>query len=116
MCRSIHTLYNLDPATSDDEVRAAAVQYVRKISGFSKPSQANEAAFARAVEAVTDASRRLLDELVTNAPPRASADRLRPVRGNEPNLLAEARQDGRLALVGGEARAILVAVAGLEVE
>ena len=70
MCRSIHTLYNLDPPTADDEVRAAALQYVRKISGFSKPSQANEAAFARAVEAVTDASRRLLDELVTNAPPR----------------------------------------------
>ena len=58
MCRSIHTLYNLEPATSDEEVRAAAVQYVRKISGFSKPSQANEAAFA------------LLAELVTAAPPR----------------------------------------------
>jgi len=70
MCRSIHTLYNLEPTTSDEEVRAAAVQYVRKISGFSKPSQANEAAFARAVEAVTEASRRLLDELVTAAPPR----------------------------------------------
>ena len=70
MCRSIHTLYNLDPPTADDEVRAAAVQYVRKISGFTKPSQANEAAFARAVEAVADASRRLLAELVTNAPPR----------------------------------------------
>jgi len=70
MCRSIHTLYNLDPATSAEEVRAAAVQYVRKISGFAKPSQANEAAFARAVEAVTEASQRLLDELVTAAPPR----------------------------------------------
>jgi len=70
MCRSIHTLYNLKPTTSDEEVHAAAVQYVRKISGFSKPSQANEAAFARAVEAVTEASRRLLDELVTAAPPR----------------------------------------------
>jgi len=70
MCRSIHTLYNLDPATSAEEVRAAAVQYVRKISGFAKPSQANDAAFARAVEAVTEASQRLLDELVTAAPPR----------------------------------------------
>jgi hypothetical protein len=70
MCRSIHTLYNLDPATSAEEVRAAAVQYVRKISGFAKPSQANEAAFARAVDAVTEASQRLLDELVTTAPPR----------------------------------------------
>jgi len=73
MCRSIHTLYNLEPTTSDEEVHAAAVQYVRKISGFSKPSQANEAAFARAVEAVTGASRRLLDELVTAAPPRDRA-------------------------------------------
>ena len=70
MCRSIHTLYNLDPATSAEEVHAAAVQYLRKISGFAKPSQANEAAFARAVEAVTEASQRLLDELVTAAPPR----------------------------------------------
>jgi hypothetical protein len=70
MCRNIHTLYNIDPPTSHEEVRAAAVQYVRKISGFSKPSQANEAAFARAVDAVTEASQRLLDDLVTAAPPR----------------------------------------------
>jgi hypothetical protein len=70
MCRNIHTLYNLDPGTSAEEVRAAAVQYVRKISGFAKPSQANEVAFARAVDAVTEASQRLLDELVTTAPPR----------------------------------------------
>ena len=70
MCRSIKTLYNLDPPTSDDKVRAAAVQYVRKISGYTKPSQANEAAFARAVDAVADASRRLLADLVTTAPPR----------------------------------------------
>ena len=70
MCRNIHMLYNLEPPTSDEEVRAAAVQYVRKISGFSKPSQANEAAFARAVDAVTEVSQRLLAELVTTAPPR----------------------------------------------
>jgi hypothetical protein len=70
MCRNIHTLYNLAPPTSAEEVRAAAVQYVRKISGFSKPSQANEVAFARAVDAVTEASQRLLDELVTAAPAR----------------------------------------------
>ena len=70
MCRNIHTLYNLDPPTSAEEVRAAAVQYVRKISGFSKPSQATEVAFARAVDAVTEASQRLLDELVTAAPAR----------------------------------------------
>ena len=70
MCRNIHTLFNFDPPASDDEVRGAALQYVRKISGFTKPSQANEAAFERAVEAVTAASARLLDELVTTAPPK----------------------------------------------
>ena len=70
MCRNIRILYNVDPPTSGDEVRAAAVQYVRKISGFTKPSRANEEAFARAVDAVTHASRELLAELVTAAPPR----------------------------------------------
>jgi hypothetical protein len=70
MCRSIHTLYNYEPEATDDEVRAAALQYVRKISGFNKPSQANAEAFERAVDAVTDASTRLLSELVTSAPPR----------------------------------------------
>ena len=70
MCRNIQTLFNFDPPASDDEVQAAALQYVRKISGFTKPSQANEAAFHRAVVEVTDASRRLLAELVTNAPPK----------------------------------------------
>ena len=71
MCRSIHTLYNVEPAVNEDEVRAAALQFVRKISGYRKPSQANEAAFERALEAVTAASIQLLDELVTTAPPRA---------------------------------------------
>ena len=70
MCRSIHTLYNYDPPATEEEVRAAALQYVRKISGYTKPSQANEEAFARAVDAVTDATVRLLGELVTTAPPR----------------------------------------------
>jgi hypothetical protein len=68
MCRSIHTLYNFEPEASDEEVRAAAIQYVRKISGFTKPSRANEEAFARAVDAVAAASERLLGELVTTAP------------------------------------------------
>jgi hypothetical protein len=67
MCRSIHTLYNFEPEASDEEVRAAAIQYVRKISGFTKPSRANEEAFARAVDAVAAASERLLGELVTTA-------------------------------------------------
>jgi hypothetical protein len=70
MCRSIHTLYNFEPAATEDEVRAAAVQYVRKISGFTKPSQANAEAFERAVDAVTAASELLLGELVTAAPPK----------------------------------------------
>jgi hypothetical protein len=70
MCRSIHTLYNFEPPATHEEVHAAALQYVRKISGFTKPSQANAVAFDGAVEAVTAASERLLAELVTTAPPR----------------------------------------------
>ena len=71
MCRNIHTLYNFEPAATDEEVRDAALQYVRKISGFNKPSQANEVAFERAVDEVAAASSRLLAELVTNAPPKS---------------------------------------------
>ena len=70
MCRNIRPLYNFKPPATDDEIRAAAVQFVRKISGFSKPSAANEEAFNRAVEEVTQASARLLGSLVTSAPPR----------------------------------------------
>ena len=70
MCRNIHTLFNFDPAATEDEVREASLQYVRKISGFTKPSQANEQAFARAVDEVSAATRRLLDELVTTAEPK----------------------------------------------
>ena len=70
MCRNIHTLYNYEPPATDEEVRAAAVQYVRKVSGFNKPSRANEDAFARAVDEVSDATARLLAELVTSAAPR----------------------------------------------
>ena len=70
MCRNIHTLFNFEPAATEDEVRGAALQYVRKISGFTKPSRANEAAFERAVDEVAAASQRLLDELVTSAPPK----------------------------------------------
>jgi hypothetical protein len=67
MCRNIHTLFNFEPPATDDEVRDASLQYVRKISGFTKPSQANEQAFARAVDEVAEATRRLIDELVTSA-------------------------------------------------
>ncbi|MPQ98886.1 DUF2277 family protein [Modestobacter sp. I12A-02628] len=70
MCRNIRTLHNLDPGTTDDEVRAAAVQYVRKVSGYARPSQANAAAFDRAVAEVAAVTERLLAELVTSAPPR----------------------------------------------
>jgi hypothetical protein len=70
MCRNIRTLHNFDPPASDEEIRAAALQYVRKISGYNKPSRANEAAFARAVDAVAEVSTQLLDALTTAAPPR----------------------------------------------
>jgi hypothetical protein len=70
MCRNIRNLHNFEPPATDEEIKASAVQYVRKISGFTKPSQANAEAFERAVDAVTQISARLLDELVTNAPPK----------------------------------------------
>jgi len=70
MCRNIHTLFNFEPPATEGEVRGAALQYVRKVSGFAKPSQANEAAFERALEDVAAATERLLAELVTNAPPK----------------------------------------------
>jgi hypothetical protein len=70
MCRNIRTLHNFEPPATDDEVRAAALQYVRKISGFTKPSKANEEAFQRAIDIVADASRELLAELSTAAPPK----------------------------------------------
>ena len=71
MCRNIKTLHNFDPPATEDEVRAAALQYVRKLSGSAKPSKANEAAFERAVDEVAATSLRLLSELVTAAPPRS---------------------------------------------
>lgn len=70
MCRNIRTLHNFEPAATDDEMHAAALQYVRKVSGSSKPSQANQEAFDRAVEEVEAATTRLLDALVTSAPPK----------------------------------------------
>jgi len=70
MCRNIHTLHNFEPAASDDEVHAAALQYVRKISGTTKPSQANAEAFERAVHEIAHITQHLLDDLVTTAPPK----------------------------------------------
>ena len=70
MCRNIKPLFNFDPPVTDDEIRAASLQFVRKVSGFTKPSKANEDTFNRAIEEVSAAARRLMDSLVTNAPPR----------------------------------------------
>ena len=70
MCRNIRTLYNFEPPATEEEIRASALQYVRKVSGMNKPSQANADAFERAIEAVTEASRTLLSELQTSAPPK----------------------------------------------
>jgi hypothetical protein len=70
MCRNIKTLHNFEPPATDDEIRAAALQYVRKVSGSTKPSKANEAVFARAVDEVAHVTQHLLAELVTTAPPR----------------------------------------------
>jgi hypothetical protein len=70
MCRNIRTLHNFEPPATEDEIRASALQYVRKISGFTKPSQANTEAFDRAVDDVAAVTTRLLGELVTNAPPK----------------------------------------------
>jgi hypothetical protein len=70
MCRNIKTLHNFQPPATEQEIRASALQFVRKLSGFARPSQANQPAFDRAVEQVTSAAHELLDSLVTNAPPR----------------------------------------------
>ena len=70
MCRSIKTLFNFEPPATEEEIRAASLQFVRKVSGFTRPSQANQAAFDRAVDEVAQAARRLLDGLTTTAPPK----------------------------------------------
>jgi hypothetical protein len=70
MCRNIHTLFNFEPPATDEEVQDAALQYVRKVSGFTKPSHANEEVFARAVDEVTVATQRLIEQLVTSAAPK----------------------------------------------
>ena len=89
MCRNIHVLHNLEPATTSDEVRAAALQYVRKVSGSTKPSQANQEAFDRAVAEIAHATEHLLADLVTTAPPK---DR---------EVLAEGAGDGGAVGIGG---------------
>jgi hypothetical protein len=97
MCRAIKTLYNFAPPATDAEIRASSLQFVRKLSGFTRPSKANDAAFARAVEEVTAAARALIDSLVTSAPPRdrdveASRARARGIRRRrEPAEMASRR-------------------------
>ncbi len=70
MCRNIKTLFNFEPPATEEEIRASALQFVRKLSGFTRPSKANEAAFNRAVDEVTEIARRLIESLETHAPPR----------------------------------------------
>ncbi len=91
MCRSIKTLYNFSPPATDNEVRAASLQFVRKLSGFRVPSRANQAAFDRAVEEVAAASRHLLDSLVTNAGPRDRESEAQRARARTRHTLAAPR-------------------------
>jgi hypothetical protein len=74
MCRNIRTLFNFDPPATEDEIRAASIQFVRKLSGFTKPSQANQAAFDRAIDEIAEAARRLMESLVTTATPHNRED------------------------------------------
>jgi hypothetical protein len=80
MCRNIKTLANFEPPASDDEIRASALQFVRKLSGATRPSRANEAAFNRAVDEVTEAAARLIHSLETNAPPKDREEEMRKAR------------------------------------
>ena len=91
MCRNIKTLYNFEPPATDDEVRASALQFVRKLSGFTKPSQANEAVFERAVDDVSIVAKQLIDSLVTNAPTK-----------NRETEAAKARERARRLVSGPE--------------
>ena len=95
MCRNIRELHNFQPPATEEEIRAAALQYVRKVSGSTKPSKANEAAFEHAVDRVAEATAELLDALVTNAPPK---DReIEAAKRRERGDLAQRRLGGRLA-------------------
>ena len=92
MCRNIKTLYNFEPPAMDDEIRASALQFVRKLSGFTHPSKANEAAFNHAVAQVTASARELLDSLVTNAPPRDRATEAEKARARSAARFGDAPQ------------------------
>jgi hypothetical protein len=94
MCRNIKTLHNFDPPATDEEIRASALQFVRKLSGFNQPSKANEAAFNHAIEQVTHAAHELLDALVTNAPPRDRAIEAAKARARGAARFGDARRAG----------------------
>jgi hypothetical protein len=80
MCRNIKILFNFEPPATDEEIRAASLQFVRKLSGFTKPSQANELVFGRAIDEVAQSARKLIDALVTQAPPRDRAEEIAKAR------------------------------------
>jgi hypothetical protein len=92
MCRNIKTLFNFDPPATDEEIRGASVQFVRKLSGFNKPSKANEDAFDRAVDEVADIARRLIDSLVTTAEPRDREEFAARARARAAERFAGTRQ------------------------
>ncbi len=89
MCRNIKTLFNFDPPVTEEEIRAASLQFVRKVSGWNKPSKANEAAFDLAVEEIAEVSRRLLGSLATNAPPRDRAEEAAKARARSAERFAK---------------------------
>jgi len=89
MCRSIKTLYNFEPPVTEDEIQAASLQFVRKISGINKPSKANEVAFFAAIETIAHASRHLLSSLETNAPPKNRAEESAKARARMVKRLSE---------------------------
>jgi hypothetical protein len=91
MCRSIKTLYNFEPPVTADEIRAASLQFVRKLSGFNKPSQANEEAFTRAIDETADVARRLIDSLKTGAAPRNRDEVAAAARARSAERFASAR-------------------------
>ena len=94
MCRNIKMLFNFDPPVTDEEIRAASLQFVRKVSGFTKPSKANEAAFAAAVDEVAAVSSRLLSALETNAPPRSSEEEAAKAKARNAERFGEGRRAG----------------------
>jgi hypothetical protein len=93
MCRNIKTLFNFDPPATDEEIRSASVQFVRKLSGFTNPSRANQVAFDRAVDDVSDIARRLIDSLVTTAEPRDRDEVAARARARAAVRFSESRQE-----------------------